>query len=222
MDTAKAKLLIIDDEPEYLEAMSKPFQSEFQVFTAPNGQEGIRVARVELPDLIILDIKMPGMNGYDVCTQLRTNELTRKIPIIILSALSNSDSQIKIFNCGADDFIEKPFELKNLIARVHSKVRRSLENKGTPATLINCGNIKINEHTMEVFLNNKPIELSRLEFKFLIFFVSNKDVILDRNRILNTVWPDSHVTERTIDTHIYNLKIKLNGFDHKFKLFNEE
>src|SRR3954468_2972543 len=124
----KRKILIIDDEPDSREIISEVLADKFQVITAPDGEEGLRIARAHLPDLILLDITMPKLDGISVCEALRSNEATRHIPIIMLTAASDLDNRIKSFMTGADDFISKPFKPRELMAHVVSKIRRVEEN----------------------------------------------------------------------------------------------
>jgi DNA-binding response OmpR family regulator len=180
---------------------------------APDGDEGICVARELQPDLILLDIAMPKMDGIAVCESLRSHQATRHIPIIMLTAASDVDHRVKSYMTGADDFLAKPFRPKELVARVLSKIRR-IEERTEKDESLECGNLVLDVKSMEARVEGKPIELSVLEFNLLKCFVQNKDRVMSRERILETVWRNSVVSDRTVDTHIVSLRKKLAGFDH--------
>lgn len=209
----KRKVLIIDDEPDNRELIDHILSDKFRVLSAQDGEEGLRVARSELPDLILLDITMPKLDGIAVCEALRSNEATRHIPIIMLTASSDVDHRIKSYMTGADDFLSKPFRPQELVARVVSKIRRVEERVGKEE-VIDCGNLKLDLKKLEVTIDGKVIVLSVLEFNLLKCFVQNKDRVMSRERILEAVWRDSVVSDRTVDTHIVSLRKKLSGFDH--------
>lgn len=213
MEETKRKILVIDDEVDNRELIEQVLADKFKIVTAADGEEGLRMARSELPDLVILDIAMPKMDGIAVCEAMRANEATRHIPIIMLTAASDIDHKIKSLMTGADDFVGKPFKPKELIAHVFSKIRRVEERLGTQE-LIECGNLSLDLRKLEAAVLGKPIELSVLEFNLLKCFVQNKDRVMSRERILESVWRDSVVSDRTVDTHIVSLRKKLAGFDH--------
>lgn len=210
---ARRKILIIDDEPDNRELIEQILADKFNVAMAGDGEEGIRVARSELPDLILLDITMPKLDGIAVCESLRANEATRHIPIIMLTAASDADHRVKSFMTGADDFLSKPFRPQELVARVLSKIRRIEERLGKDE-MLQCGNLVLNLKKIEVTIDGTNVPLSVLEFNLLKCFVQNKDRVMSRDRILEAVWRDSVVSDRTVDTHIVSLRKKLNGFDH--------
>ncbi|MBI3543546.1 MAG: response regulator transcription factor [Deltaproteobacteria bacterium] len=209
----KRKILIIDDELDNRELLEQILTDKFKVLSAEDGEAGLRVARAELPDLILLDITMPKLDGFAVCETLRTNEATRDIPIIMLTAASDVDHRIRSFMTGADDFVPKPFRPKELLARVLSKMRRVEERKGKEEVL-ECGNLVLDLRKIDAQLNGKSLGLSVLEFNLLKCFVQNKDRVMSRERILESVWRDSVVSDRTVDTHIVSLRKKLADFDH--------
>lgn len=209
----KHKVLIIDDEHDNRELIEQILSDRYKVLSAADGEEGLRVARSDLPDLILLDITMPKLDGISVCETLRSNEATRDIPIIMLTAASDVDNRIKSFMTGADDFLSKPFRPKELMARVLSKIRRIEERKGK-SELIECGNLVLDLKKIDALLNGVSLKLSVLEFNLLKCFVMNKDRVMSRERILEAVWRDSVVSDRTVDTHIVSLRKKLEGFDH--------
>lgn len=209
----KLNVLIIDDENDNSDLIEQILSDKFKVHFAVDGEEGLVKARKLNPDVILLDIGLPKIDGLTLCDQLRTNELTKHIPIIMLTASNESDTRIKAFTSGADDYISKPYKPKELIARVLSKVRRLNEQKKTGDTLI-CGNLTLNLSKLEATVDTKVIDLSLLEFNLLKYLVENKDRVLSREKILQTVWKDAVVSDRTVDTHMVSLRKRLNGFDH--------
>lgn len=209
----KRKVLIVDDEADNRDLVDQILSEKFEVVTAADGEEGLRMARAELPDLILLDITMPKLDGISVCETLRTNEATKHIPIIMLTASSDVDHRIQSFMTGADDFVPKPFRPKELVARVQSKIRRIEERSGKDE-MLTVGNLTLNMKKLEATVSGKALQLSVLEFNLLKCFVQNKDRVMSRERILESVWRDSVVSDRTVDTHIVSLRKKLEGFDH--------
>lgn len=207
-------ILIVDDEPDNRELIEHILSSKFNVLAAPDGEEGIRIARAQQPDLILLDITMPKMDGIAVCETLRGNEATRHIPIIMLTAATDLDRRVKSFSTGADDFISKPFKPQELLARIQSKIRRVEERTGKQ-DVVACGNLTLDLRKIEASIEGTPLALSVLEFNLLKCFVTNKDRVMSRDRILEAVWRDSVVSDRTVDTHIVSLRKKLTGFDHE-------
>ncbi|MEW6056839.1 MAG: response regulator transcription factor [Bdellovibrionota bacterium] len=209
----KRRILVIDDEPDNRELIQQILADKFEVLTASDGEEGIQVTRSELPDLVLLDISMPKLDGIAVCESLRSNEATKHIPIIMLTASSDPDRRIQSFMTGADDFLLKPYRPKELLARVLSKIRR-VEERLSQDEVLECGNLILYLNKFEATIDGNVITLSVLEFNLLKCFVQNKDRVLSRERILESVWRDSVVSDRTVDTHIVSLRKKLTGFTY--------
>lgn len=209
----KRKILIVDDEADIRDMVEQLLAEQFTVLKAPDGEAGFKVARAELPDLIILDISMPKLDGFGLCEQLRTNASTRDIPIIMLTVSTDVDVRTKSFLTGADDFVPKPFQPKEFVARVQSKIRRLEERQGN-AERIECGNLVLDMKRLDALLNGRSLGLSVLEFNLLKCFVENKERVMSRERILEAVWRDAIVTDRTVDTHIVSLRKRLEGFDY--------
>lgn len=188
----------------------------FQTLTATGGKEGIRMAASEAPDLILLDVNMPDLGGFEVCKRLRDAQVTRHIPVIILSTLSDMDSRVEGLNLGADDYITKPFHGRDLLARIQARLRR-LENDLREEKPIIFGNLSLDPKTMEATLAGKALKLTRVEFQILRYFLEKPETLIDRNVVLADLWPDAVVTLRTVDTHIGNLRKKLKGFTGRIK-----
>jgi two-component system alkaline phosphatase synthesis response regulator PhoP len=207
-------VLVVDDEAEGREFLESVLSSRFNVLLAENGLEGLGLAKDKRPDLILLDINLPGMDGISVCAALRNDSATRHIPILMVTGNGDLESRVKAFDSGADDFIEKPYSVKELVARIHSKVRR-LSEVVTKEELITCGNLTLDLKRLEARVEGKRVELSVLEFNLLKYLVLNKESVMSRDKILAAVWPSVVVEDRTVDTRIAYLRKKLAGFDHK-------
>ena len=210
------KVLIVDDDPENRAVVSEMIGGTFQTLTASGGKDGVRMAASEIPDLVLLDINMPDMNGFEVCRKLREAQVTRHIPVIILSTLSDMDSRVEGLNLGADDYITKPFHGRDLIARIQARLRR-IELDLREEQPITFGNLSIDPKTMEATLDGKALKLTRVEFQIVRYFFEQPEKLIDRNVLLGDLWPDAVVTLRTVDTHIGNLRKKLRGFTGRIK-----
>src|SRR5882757_267761 len=226
MSTVK-KILIADDEPDILEIIQYNLQSEgYEVVTAKNGIEALEQAKRTLPDLIILDIMMPGKNGIEVCNLLRLQPAFKETLIIFLTALSDETTEIKGLETGADDYLTKPISPKVLVSKISALFRRINSNKEEPIVL-QIGDLQIDREKYLVNLHNNEIILARKEFELLALLASKPGKVFLRNEILNQVWgTEVIVGDRTIDVHIRKIRQKLNldcittvkGVGYKFEL----
>ena len=200
------KILIVDDEKNIVDIIAFNLKKEgYTVITAADGEEGVQKAMEENPDLILLDIMMPKMDGWQVCREIRE---TSKVPIIMLTARSEERDELQGFELGVDEYISKPFSPKILVARVNAILRRTLGN--TAGDVIEAGDIKIDKAAHIVKINDKMIDLSYKEFELLSYFVENQGIALSREKILNNVWNYDYFGDaRTIDTHVKKLRSKL-------------
>jgi len=202
----KIKILVVDDE-ERMQKLLKDFlkMKDYEVLLAGNGEEAIDLFFKEKSiALIILDVMMPKMDGW---TALKTIREHSKVPVIMLTARSEENDELKGFDYGADEYISKPFSPKILVARVEALLRRSGVQK---EELLEVGGIVIDEAAHSVTVNGKPIELSFKEYELLQYFVENKGIALSREKILNNVWNYDYFGDaRTIDTHVKKLRAKL-------------
>lgn len=204
------KILIADDEPDILEILKFNLEAEgFVVDTAKNGVEAIEKAKVNKPDLIILDIMMPVKNGIDTCQQLRSMPEFKNTIITFLTAISDDITEVKGLETGADDFIKKPVKPAVLISKVNSLLRRlGTENQTDDITL---GDLKINREKYSVIFKEKEITLPRKEFELLSLLASKPGKVFLRNEILSQIWgTEVIVGDRTIDVHIRKIRQKLN------------
>lgn len=202
----KIKILVVDDE-ERMQKLLKDFlkMKDYEVLLAGNGEEAIDLFFKEKSiALIILDVMMPKMDGW---TALKTIREHSKVPVIMLTARSEENDELKGFDYGADECISKPFSPKILVARVEALLRRSGVQK---EELLEVGGIVIDEAAHSVTVDGKPIELSFKEYELLQYFVENKGIALSREKILNNVWNYDYFGDaRTIDTHVKKLRAKL-------------
>ena len=219
------KVLIADDEPDILEIIQYNLQNEgYEVATAKNGNDAIDQAKRFNPDLIILDIMMPGKNGMEVCNLLRMQPAFKETLIIFLTALSDEGTEVKGLESGADDFITKPISPKVLVSKVNALFRRlNKEDTG----ILQVGDLKIDREKYIVTHQGKDIILARKEFELLALLAGKPGKVFLRNEILNQVWgTEVIVGDRTIDVHIRKIRQKLNldcittvkGVGYKFQL----
>ncbi|MCY7292255.1 MAG: response regulator transcription factor [Ferruginibacter sp.] len=224
MSTAK-KILIADDEPDILEIISFNLQTEgYEVITAKNGDEALDKAKQHKPDLIILDVMMPGKTGIEVCNILRSQPAFNPTLIIFLTAMSDENSEVMGLETGADDYITKPVSPKVLTSKVNAIFRR-LGNEGT--AIIKVGNFDIDREKYLVSFDNTEIVLARKEFELVALLASKPGKVFLRNEILNRIWgTDVIVGDRTIDVHIRKIRQKLGvecistvkGVGYKFEI----
>ncbi|MFZ1368974.1 MAG: response regulator transcription factor [Ferruginibacter sp.] len=223
--TTVKKILIADDEPDILEIIQYNLQNEgYEVYTAKNGNEALDMAKRFNPDLIILDIMMPGKNGIEVCNLLRLQPAFKETLIIFLTALSDEGTEVKGLESGADDYIAKPVSPKVLVSKVNALFRRFIkEDTG----ILQIGDLKIDREKYMVNYQGNDIVLARKEFELLALLAGKPGKVFLRNEILNQVWgTEVIVGDRTIDVHIRKIRQKLNldcittvkGVGYKFSL----
>lgn len=201
------KVLMVDDESRMRKLVSDFLTRKgYEVIEAGDGEEAIdKFYEDKDIALVILDVMMPKMNGWDACKEIRMNS---NVPIIMLTAKSDEASELNGFDCGADEYISKPFSPKILTARVDALIRRSYSIDSSE--IIDVGGIIINKAAHIVKINDEEIELSFKEFELLTYFVDNKGIALSREKILNNVWNYDYFGDaRTIDTHVKKLRKKL-------------
>jgi len=211
MSSAKYKILVVDDEPDIVELIEYNLKREgYTVFTASNGQEAVSVAKKLNPDLIILDIMMPKMDGIEACRVMRSMPEFKNTFMVFLTARSEEYSEIAGFNVGADDYIAKPIKPRALISRINAILRRN--NKGEEAieNKVEVADLVIDRETFLVYKNNDKIVLAKKEFELLYLLASKPGKVYTRESILKSIWEDSVVvTNRTIDVHIRKLREKI-------------
>ena len=209
MNNSDHKILLVDDEPDILEFLSYNLKKEgYQVHTALTGEEGIKLAKKEMPHLVLLDVMMPGIDGMEVCRELRSATGMDGVVIAFLTARSEDYSHIAGFEAGADDYINKPIKPRVLLSRIKALLRRS--TNGTESTAVDVGKLRIDRESYLVFKDGEEISLPRKEFELLSLLASKPGKVFARDEILNKVWGDEVVVgDRTIDVHIRKLREKL-------------
>ena len=210
MENSKKQILIIEDEPDIQELLSFNLDKNgYKVFSASNGEKGLEVARKEHPDLILLDLMLPGINGLDVCRIINSDQDTSGISIIMLTALGQEEDIIKGLETGADDYVTKHFSLQVLEARIKSVLRRVPENTENTKT-IKIHDIQIKPRTREVKINGETPELTFTEFQILHLLASHPGWVFTRYQIIDKIRGDNYpVTDRSVDFQIVGLRKKM-------------
>ena len=225
---SKGTILVIDDEKDLLELVRYNLEKEqFDAISATDGQTGLDIATRHRPDLIVLDLMMPGMDGLEVCRRLRSDSRTSRIPLIMLTAKATEADRIVGLELGADDYVTKPFSPRELVARVKAILRRT-NTQAEPEQLIRHGDLAIDLTRHEVTYGGKAVSLTATEFRILHFLASKPGRVLSRDDIIDAaLGRDANVFDRTIDVHITAIRRKLGrggeqietirGFGYKFR-----
>ena len=210
MKKKNTKILLVDDEPDILEIIGYNLaQEEYQIFTASNGKEAIAVAKKVIPDLIIMDVMMPEMDGMEACESIRKIPELSNVLITFLTARSEDYSQVAGFDAGADDYITKPIKPKLLVSKVKALLRR-LKDKEQNSETLNVGGIEINREEYKIVKDNIEIILPRKEFELFYLLASKPGKVFKRDEILDRVWGNEVIVGgRTIDVHIRKLREKI-------------
>ena len=209
----KGRILLVDDEEDILEFLSYNLIKEgYKIKTASNGKSALKILEKFKPDLIILDVMMPEMDGIEVCENIRKNEKNDDVLILFLTARSEDYSELAGFSAGADDYITKPIKPKLLVSRVNAilKRKRKTNERNSP---ISIGEININKSTHKLLYSDKEIYLARKEFNLLYFLMTIPGKVFTREEIITTIWKDAIVGDRTIDVHIRKIREKI-GSNH--------
>jgi two-component system alkaline phosphatase synthesis response regulator PhoP len=207
-EQATAKILVIEDEPNMVAGLRDNFEFEgYQVITARDGVDGLQRALDESPDLVVLDVMMPRMSGLEVCKQLRAKR--GSIPIIMLTARGQEVDKVVGLELGADDYVTKPFSIRELLARVKAVLRRtSVVPKDQDRR--SFGEVEVDLRKCRVLKSGQVIDISSKEFELLKYFIVHSGETLSRDRLLEDVWGyDNYPTTRTVDTHLVRLRQKL-------------
>jgi two-component system phosphate regulon response regulator PhoB len=208
-------LLLVDDDPEILKLLQERFKDEpFDVFTAAEGASALSHIRTNRPDLIVLDVRMPGLSGLEICRFLKADKNTRNIPIIILSARSEEIDREIGLEFGADDYVTKPFSARELILRIHNLLKH-VYGKEEVSEGFTQGDLTVDFLKHEVTVKGEPIQLTLTEFKLLSSLLETVGQVKTREYLLEHVWDHGDgVFSRTIDTHIQRLRTKLKEAGH--------
>lgn len=206
------KLLIVDDEKDIVDLVAYNLEREgYEVLKAYDGEGALRIVRAKSPDLVILDLMLPGIQGVEVCKRLRRDPATSAVPVIMLTAKGGEVDKVLGLEVGADDYLTKPFSVKELVARVKAVLRRTdarlLHEK---AEVFEFKGLRVDPGAHEVTVDGRRIELSATEFKLLSFLIRNRGRVFSRDQILDRVWGDEAFVEpRTVDVHIRRLRARI-------------
>ena len=209
---SKGTILVIDDEQDLIELVRYNLEKEgYEVIAAADGQAGLDVATKHRPDLVVLDLMMPGIDGLQVCQKLRADQRVGRTPVIMLTAKATEADRIVGLELGADDYITKPFSPREVVARVKAVLRRAVSQAETPQT-IRTGDLHIDLHGHEVTYRSRRISLTATEFKILQFLASRPNRVYSRDEIIDAAsGNEAAVFDRTVDVHITAIRRKLGG-----------
>lgn len=208
---AKERIIVVDDEEDILELLRYNLAREgFRVYTAKSGEKALEMIRGEVPELIILDLMLPDIDGLQVCRMVKSDTRTAHIPIVMLTAKSEDADIVTGLELGADDYITKPFSPRVLLARIRAVLRRDNRESGEERAIITISDIKIDISSREVSVRGVPIQLTVTEFNILLYITRHPGWVFTRNQIINAVRGDDYpVTERSIDVQFVGLRKKL-------------
>ncbi len=203
------RILIIEDEPDLRKGLEVNLVREgFKVFQANNGETGISLAIKHNPDLILLDVMMPGMNGIDVCREIRRKGI--EIPIIMLTARSDEIDRVVGLEVGADDYVTKPFSVRELVARIRARLRRAVKTDEDGPSRYAFGKVELDFEKLQAKSAGEPVELTPREFDILRLLIQCRGEVVSRDRLLDEVWGfENFPTTRTVDNFIMRLRKKL-------------
>lgn len=204
----KTKILLVDDEEDILDLLEYNLEKEgYETLRAMNGNEAVEIAKSEVPDMILMDVMMPDLDGIEACRRIRAIQGLKKIFVVFLTARSEEYSEVAGFDAGGDDYIPKPIKPRILISRIKAILRRELETKDTSALLV--GDLEILKDEYIVKKGQQVLSLPRKEFELLYFLASHAGKVFSREKLLENVWGDVYVVDRTVDVHVRKLREKL-------------
>jgi two-component system, OmpR family, response regulator RegX3 len=214
------KVMVVDDEESLLEAIRYALSREgIEVVTARDGGDAMRDFEAERPDLVVLDLMLPTLNGWDVCRRIRA---TSQVPILMLTARDAEVDRVVGLEMGADDYVTKPFSLRELVARVRALLRRASAGQGEQrdeATVIEAGGIRLDQERHEVAVRGEPVNLPLKEFELLEILMENRNRVLTRQTLIDRIWGYDYVGDtKTLDVHIKRLRARVEEDRHNPKL----
>jgi len=207
-----SKVLIVEDEANIRQLVKYNLEKEsYQVIEAEDGLQGLRLAKAEKPDLVLLDLMLPQMDGLEVCRSLKGNPATAALPIIMLTAKSEEIDKVIGLELGADDYMTKPFSPRELVARVKAVLRRSQKEASLPGELV-VGRLRFNFSRYEVYMGSAKLELTPKEYELLKMLATNLGKVFTREQLLEKVWGYEYFGDtRTVDVHVRHLRAKMAG-----------
>ncbi|CAO6132184.1 OmpR Response regulators consisting of a CheY-like receiver domain and a winged-helix DNA-binding domain [Candidatus Pelagibacterales bacterium] len=212
-----ANVLLVEDEKSITTLIKYNLEKEgYKVYCSETGEDALKIIKEKIPDLVILDWMLPDTSGIDICRQIKVDKKLKNIPVLILTAKGEPDDKIKGLEVGADDYVTKPFNNKELLLRVKSLIKRSKPSLLEEIAIFK--DLKIDRITKKVFRDNKQIKLGPIEYKLLDFFIKSPQRVYSREQLLNNVWGENiNVESRTVDVHIRRLRKAIN-LDNKVDL----
>lgn len=224
----KKRVLVIDDEEHILELLKINLEfSGYDVYTLDTGKNAVDKVKEILPDLILLDLMLPEESGVEICRKIRSDKTLNKIRILILSAKSDELDKVLCLEMGADDYVTKPFSLRELMVRIKAIFRRTdpefinyvstnEENKIENEKILKYKDLELDLKKGEIYRAGERIELTTKEFKLFLFLLNNKGKVLNRDEIIENVWKHENSTSRSLDVHIRKLRMKLNDNNNEY------
>lgn len=208
---ADERVLVVDDEPDILSILVYHLSREgYRVSTAVTGRTAISSAVAETPDLVVLDLMLPEMDGYEVLAQLRQHESTRATPVILLTARTEEEERLKGFDVGADDYVTKPFSPRELVARVKALLRRTQAPPIEASQRMRHGPIEVDRAAHRVYSEGDEVELTRIEYRLLEVLMERRGRVQTRRQLLQAAWDtNAQIETRTVDMHVARLRSKL-------------
>ena len=202
----KKTVLIVEDEKSIVDILQYNLKKEYNILTANDGEAGLDMALKENPDILLLDLMLPKLDGFEVCRILR--EKGNKAPVIILTAREGEDDKVKGLELGADDYITKPFSIREVMARVKANIRRTAMEQGAGDVLTAAGGLRIHLDSYQVFKHDKPLELTQREYDLLAFLAGHPGKVYSRGDLMEQVWNYGYVGEdvRTVDVTVRRLR----------------
>jgi len=210
---AAARVLVVEDERDVAELIRFNLGKEgYDVVVTASGTDAVKQARESRPDVVLLDIMVPHLNGWEVCRRLKQDPVTRGIPVIMVTGRTEEGDKVLGFEMGADDYVTKPFSPRELLARVRAVARRGRANGGEPKPLVKVGELEIDRRRFEVRLKGRAVELTPKEFELLAILAGSPGRVFGREDLLDAVWGrDGFVEPRTVDVHVARLRAKFTG-----------
>jgi two-component system phosphate regulon response regulator PhoB len=205
-----ARILVIEDEADIRQVLDYNLKSAgHEVVEASRGVDGLRLLRERIPDLVLLDLMLPDMPGTEVCRAIKDNAATRTLPVVMLTARGEEIDRVVGFEIGADDYITKPFSVRELVLRIRAVLRRRESPQGEAAS-IEFGNLRIDRAAHRVWVDAEEVELTALEFKLLVTLYERRNRVQSRGALLDQVWGiETKISTRTVDAHVKRLREKM-------------
>lgn len=208
-----AHIIVIEDEIDLQSVLEYNLkQAGYSVTLAGRGQEGLRLAQQHIPDLILLDLMLPDASGIDVCRTLKAQPATKGVPVIMVTARGEEIDRVVGFEIGADDYVVKPFSMRELMLRISAILRRNRTEEAEVGQIVDFGRLRIDRGAHRIWVDGVEIELTALEFRLLVTLYDRKNRVQTRSTLLDDVWGiQADITTRTVDTHVKRLREKLEG-----------